>query len=398
MHDPTHWAQVEATIAQLLPTDTASGNRVALLELLESFGNETVGEARRSSLPFGAETPPVQSLPWLQRPVFICGHQRSGTTLMQTLLDDHPEIVSLPSEGTYLSSFWYLDSRKPSDRALDRFVVEWIARLVNPNRGRHFMLGRSSRERWPHIEFARRLLGNVRQLQPHSPRPFAPLLALVAAYWQTTGRPLNPAVWVEKTPRNERFAGRLAAFEHARFIHLVRDPRHVIRSLAAIHREQGWPFDCHRHAAEVAESMQLARLNRKRLRQRYLLVRYEDLVTDTRASMLEVCQHIGIAAADSTSTPTAGGVAVVANSSFDRAVAGEILRQRRQLDLPLATLSVVGAHCRKRSGVFGYTLPPPHGIDRLRAVLYRRWRSITQASRAVTQRAAHCVQRYRNGW
>ena len=35
------------------------------------------------------------------RPVFICGHPKSGTTLVRALVDDHPELVVFPEETSF---------------------------------------------------------------------------------------------------------------------------------------------------------------------------------------------------------------------------------------------------------------------------------------------------------
>src|SRR5471032_2795610 len=39
-----------------------------------------------------------------QRRVYICGVHRSGTTLLRNLLDGHPELLVLPSEGRYFTN------------------------------------------------------------------------------------------------------------------------------------------------------------------------------------------------------------------------------------------------------------------------------------------------------
>ena len=93
---------------------------------------------------------------WLLRPVFICGHQRSGTTLLQNLLDGHPRVLLLPSEGTYFTSFAYVARGAPSELAMDRFASEWIARLVDPNFEPHFRLGKSDSSRNPARRFRAR--------------------------------------------------------------------------------------------------------------------------------------------------------------------------------------------------------------------------------------------------
>src|SRR5262249_50587557 len=162
---------------------------------------------------------------WLLRPVFVCGHQRSGTTLLQSLLDGHSELLILPSEGMYFTSFAYVARAAPSERAMDRFASEWIARFVDPNHEPHFRLGRSDSSRNPAIDFARALLAWHAALRTRVAPQLAPLLAVAAAFKTTVAPRTTPSLWIEKTPQNERYVERFAPLTQARFVQLVRDPR-----------------------------------------------------------------------------------------------------------------------------------------------------------------------------
>src|SRR5437667_53923 len=43
----------------------------------------------------------MSALPFDQRPCFIAGQAKSGTTLVAALLDSHPELLVLPQETAY---------------------------------------------------------------------------------------------------------------------------------------------------------------------------------------------------------------------------------------------------------------------------------------------------------
>ena len=43
--------------------------------------------------------------PWLDRPLFIVGTGRSGTTLLLSLLDRHPGLISWPGEFAYYTAW-----------------------------------------------------------------------------------------------------------------------------------------------------------------------------------------------------------------------------------------------------------------------------------------------------
>ena len=244
---------MEAAIAPLLAGPGASPSREQLLAKLADYSSAVIREARR----LGALAPALaeceRALEWLLRPVFICGHQRSGTTLLQNLLDGHPQLLSLPSEGTYFSSFAYVARATPSERDLNRFAADWVERFVDPNFEPHFRLGPSDAGRNPGVAFARRLFGWHDALRSRVPGELAALLALVAAFRATAAPASAPQLWVEKTPQNERNVGRFAALGAARFIHLVRDPRAVFASLGAVYRSAGiGEFDAAEYARTIA--------------------------------------------------------------------------------------------------------------------------------------------------
>ena len=290
------WVRMEAEIAVLLPEAGGRSAREQLLASLDDYSAAAIREARV----LGAITPSAddctRALEWLLRPVFICGHHRSGTTLLQSLLDGHPQLLALPSEGTYFTSFAHVARTTPSQTALESFAAEWIRRFVDPNFAPHFRLGRSDMERNPAVDFARLLFGWHGALRSRVPPKLAALLALAAAFWATTAPAAAPLLWVEKTPQNERYASRFAPLVGARFIQLVRDPRSTFASLQEIHRANGiQDFDAAEHARAIGRSLRLAVENRNRLGHRYLVVRYEELVERTEREVERVRQFLGIA-------------------------------------------------------------------------------------------------------
>ena len=97
--------------------------------------------------------------------------------------------------------------------------------------------------------------------------------------------------WGDKTPgyvkRMRPIGGALA---EARFVHLIRDGRDVALSRLARGMGEGKPI------AEIAElwrrRIERARRQAKRLRGRYLELRYEDLVADPEPALRRVCELI----------------------------------------------------------------------------------------------------------
>lgn len=355
------WTSLEEEIAGLLPgAGVPSPDRPRLLAVLGSYAAAVVAEARRRGAlpPTAAER--GRALEWLDRPVFLCGHHRTGTTLLHDLLDGHPELLVLPSEGTYFTSFPGAARREVPPAEVDHFAAEWICRLVDPNYEPHFLLGRGAGDDHPSVLFVRRLLGWETALRQAWPRraPFALLLALVVAFADVAAPAHRPRLWVEKTPLNETRASTFAgAFPRARFIQLVRDPRTTLASAL----EVGRPPDRDRSFAQarsIGRSLRLARSNRRRHRSRYLVVRYEDLAATPEREMERVRDFLGIAPHPSLAIPTVLERPVRSNSSFDRGELGVVVPPRSSAALSTDAEALVRVLAGGPARALGYDVPP----------------------------------------
>jgi len=377
------WISMEDAIARLLPSGAPAQNRALLLADLSTYARAVVREARRESLVAPTLEEGVRALGWLERPVFVCGHHRSGTTLLQQLLDGHPELLVLPSEGTYFTSFNYAARADPAPRDVERFIGDWIARLVDPNQAPHFKLGRSGRHGNPSLLFARRLLGwhgALLEARPALAR-FALLLALVAAFRDVAAPLSTPRLWVEKTPLNERNVRRLDAFSEARFIQLVREPSATLASLVELYRTAGiGEFDSTQHAQAIRRSLQLAHKYEQRFPGRYLIVRYEDLTDYPMREMERVRAFLGISPDRSMSTPTVVGRAARSNSSFEQGGAGIIQRSRHSSALSADEARLINAFTASVARPLGYHVAQLTVLTRsaihLRRLPLRAWRRI----------------------
>src|SRR5262245_48798608 len=64
-----------------------------------------------------------------QRAIFVCGAHRSGTTLLRDLLDGHPALSILPSEGSFFTSHATPLGRLTGPEQLHFLACEWVRRL-----------------------------------------------------------------------------------------------------------------------------------------------------------------------------------------------------------------------------------------------------------------------------
>lgn len=314
------------------------------------------------------EVAPVEApLPaYYERPILVVGHRKTGTTLVQELLDGHPQLAVLPGESNHFNTFL---PRKPERIAADA-QRWWLLRLITPSGIPPFWaLGK---DHDAYAAFTARLLGFA------AANPGRDVLGMAAV---ALGG--DRTAWVEKTPGHEHRAGQIReAYPEARFVHVVRDPRSVAAAIVRLDRATDRQTDLVDVGLTIRRSFEAAQAD-----ERYLVVRYEDLVTDPEPVMRGVADFAGIEWSDSLLTPTVGGVGATSNSAWSaRKVTGAI--EGRRLDLWREELDghaadLIGAATRDAARAHGYELPRP-GLRETTEVAIRRLR----ASRGIPFRPA----------
>lgn len=219
---------------------------------------------------------PDQPAQAVQPPVFIVGAPRSGTTLLQTLVDGYSDIA-IPPESHVFARFAGLFERY-GDLARDRNVALLARDLLTDVRITRWGLTVSV------DEFCRTLTErSVRGVLTH----------LFALYARQQGKPR----WGEKTPAHALYLAEISRiFPDAKFIHLVRDGRDVAESLrrvpfgkksiwASARRWRRSVLACRAFAQAVGPGVMLE-------------VRYEDLVEDPQAQVNRILTFLGAALVD----------------------------------------------------------------------------------------------------
>ena len=204
-------------------------------------------------------------------PFFVVGTDRSGTTLLRLMLNEHPRL-HIPRESWFVSDLMdVLPAGRPLSDAELRFACDVIAR--------HW--------RWRDWEIA-----DARLRAAVCAPPRADLAGVVDRVFHLGAGPAGKPRWGDKTPGYVEEVGRLHhLFPRARFLHIVRDGRDVCLSL----RPLGWrgrtTVDLARYWTESVQGAAAA--GRALGPERYLELRYEDLVLETEASLRAVCRFLG---------------------------------------------------------------------------------------------------------
>jgi hypothetical protein len=249
------------------------------------------------------------------RPVFICGHPKSGTSLLRSLLDRHPQLITYPEESVFFRRYLpRARGKSPEEQLLlsDRYLTH----MFDWNRAHPT----ETQQGYTHSDYSHISAGELRAAL----RRFAAnlyrhegdiLSAAMLAYGEATGQLSERSLhWVEKTPYNERYAEQIFAWwPEARCIHMLRDARDNYASYRRKHPE--WtPIT---FATSWRHSTRLGQANEQKFgRERYRLIRFEDFTRNPEAMISDLCQFLGIEDNPSLRAPTREGRSWSGNSMF----------------------------------------------------------------------------------
>lgn len=269
----------------------------------------------------------TQGLELAKNAVFICGVHRSGTTLLRDILDGHPSLVVLPSEGTYYTNQESKLKSMPEKDWAEYLGKEWLRRMANPiNQPPYWLLGRSTDRGSFYVDFARYVMAWWTIIK-HPPGTQWPHMAIILAYASCTGK-LSARLWVDKTPTNERFLKRIwQELPSAKIVHMVREPIAIILS----HKKMDPSFNLRHTLRYLKNSFYIAAQQSVLHDPRFLLLRYEDLCNDPQKITADLAVFLDIESSDTLNYPTVAGIPSQANSSFNKnAEAGTILKPQRE--------------------------------------------------------------------
>ncbi len=204
-------------------------------------------------------------------PFFILGCPRSGTTLLQVLLDSHPALA-IPPESFIFDRFGplldtYGDLRNPArlralaaDLLADERIRDWGLRATTDD-----LLGRTA--------------------EPSAAGLFDALFSLYA-------RQQGKSRWGDKTPQHAlRIPELLAVYPRAKIIHLIRDGRDVAESTARIAIGPCSILAIARRWNRYMDTVAAATAGLPA--DQFLEVRFEDLVRDPAAERRRIMSFLG---------------------------------------------------------------------------------------------------------
>lgn len=253
--------------------------------------------------------------------VFILGAHKSGTSLLRSLLDEHPNCTVIPFETHVmeLCGYWvpnairYSQPGQFSNDQIKERLLEGLKR-ANANRNR---FGDSVLNESISLGKVERYLASCEGTQA----------GFVAHYLEALSRAIaanddKPSTVVEKSVEHiDMIASLHVLFPNARFVHISRNPYANMVSIRKFRLVSGVAYPrLDVLAKTLRSSLSVAR--QWSGHPQFLQVNYEDLVQDPKVRMQEVANFLGLTFHESMLTPSLQGKKWNGNSSRDRQFSG----------------------------------------------------------------------------
>ncbi len=206
--------------------------------------------------------------------LFIVGRGRSGTSLLQTILNTHPQISVAPEaqfimflRRRYQNAEW--DNSKIKTFARDLWLEERL-------------------ENW-HLK-----PGNLEQqfLKHNENTSFARLCKEVYYQYGLSKQKKDLKIVGDKNPHYALYLKHLITlYPNAKFVHIVRDPRDTVLSYKGVN------FDAN-HTSTLAHRWNIynkAILKYSRIMpEKFHFLRFEDLLTNSEDALIKLCKFLGV--------------------------------------------------------------------------------------------------------
>lgn len=211
-------------------------------------------------------------------PVFIVGAARSGTTLLQQMLDHHPNLA-IPWESHFMVEFY-----RKLERFGDLHQVENRARLILAIERYVQMVWRE----WVKEKWIPGLTEAAPQIAAEAEPSYAGVVdAIYSFFLKQRGRKR----WGDKTPGYvDTMRELLDIFPEARFIHLIRDGRDVASSIMPL---SFGPNSIYLAAVKWQKCVRHGRNFVRDHPDKGINLRYEDLIDDPEKHLRHLCEFIG---------------------------------------------------------------------------------------------------------
>jgi hypothetical protein len=197
-----------------------------------------------------------------EKPVFIAGLHRSGTSLVRAIVGSHPTLAIYQYDLPLWQEFYELYKDQALHNAALRTQLVDTIFSHKKVQALSISLDRS------------RLLSTLDQISADGEKTID--CGVVFAYFlQQYAQLRGRSRWGLKAPFQEQYAEAiLQAYPTAKILHIIRDPRDVLVSI----KSRGWYWNLKKRCKEWRNSARLAQHLQQMYPLSYQVIRYEDLV------------------------------------------------------------------------------------------------------------------------
>lgn len=217
-------------------------------------------------------------------PAFILGNPRSGTSLFRLMLNNHSNIVAPPEAGF---AHWLLPK-----------YVDWNKEHCSSARLTEFLSEVLSSKKFKTWNLSFKYLENL--IKKNKPSNYADLIALI--YMSYSGRIQDGQVIVDK---NNYYVNHVIdlpkIWPNAKYIHLIRDGRDVLCSYLDVNNMATSSEFKPQFSSSIEKIAEEWSINNNRIAQimlrnpeRYLLIKYENLILDTEKELIKACNFLEV--------------------------------------------------------------------------------------------------------
>ena len=226
--------------------------------------------------PFSARYPTVNEASNLSCiPFFIIGSGRSGNTLLRSILSGNSDI-SIPPES-YRFPFAIKKFHIFNNRNWEDIISQVLKEFEDCKEFYTWEIDiKDVQKRLENIADSKRTLSNI----------FDELFCTYAEKHSPKSK-----IWGDKTPMNTLYLDWIGpVFPYSKFVHIIRDGRDVASSYLKMGR-----YDTILEAVNRwINSIELAQSFGSKIKENYMEIRYEELVTNTESEIQRICDFLNI--------------------------------------------------------------------------------------------------------
>ena len=224
--------------------------------------------------------------------IFLTGHRKSGTSLLQRLFDNHPDIDVYPTDLTLFYNYFPHYTMNYDNK---KFLIEKILSVIDQTINKFFLsqnLIHKKKVKSLNIQLKK----NLRNINLKSKKE---VFQKILDHWENLkGRKLKKIILIKETSQSIYFDEYLKFFKDMKMVNIVRDPRDNYASIKSGQKKYYSKINIdylQNFASTLFRSRQdLLSTFYNRNHKKFKFITYEDLVTNTRKIMKQLCYFLGI--------------------------------------------------------------------------------------------------------